>query len=140
MERLNIRYNVVIRALQRFKEAVDMLDNFAACSEDSCDIEYRMVRDSAIKRFELSVDVLWKYAKLFLLVRKGVERASPKDVFRACLQTELIAEQDAQVALNMVDVRNMTVHTYKEEIAEQIAGSLPAYAELMQKIATTLNP
>ncbi|HHG74714.1 MAG TPA: nucleotidyltransferase, partial [Persephonella sp.] len=36
--------------------------------------------------------------------------------------------------LEMVDDRNLTVHTYHEEIAEELLGKLKGYAILMRSV------
>ena len=40
-----------------------------------------VVRDSAIKRFEITFDMSWKTLKAFLQERYGVNVASPKEAF-----------------------------------------------------------
>ncbi len=60
-----------------------------------------------------------------------------------CLTPELPADLGAvgvldpaetAAALAMVDDRNLTVHTYHEEIAQAIFSRLPAHAALMHEI------
>ncbi len=77
MDRLQLRYKFVKKALDRLEEAIERLTAIANPSTE----DYRFVRDSAIKRFELCADVLWKYVKLYLLVRKGLLKQRPKMCF-----------------------------------------------------------
>ncbi len=46
-------------------------------------------------------------------------------------EVALFMDDQAVLALEMVDDRNLTVHTYNEALAEQIFSNLPRYAELM---------
>jgi len=136
MKRINLRYNTTKKALDSFKKSVEKLENAKQLTEE----EYRTFRDSAVKRFEISVDTLWKYVKIYLEAKKGLVLNSPKPIFRECLRTNLISESEAKKALEMVDARNMTSHIYKEEIAEQIRVKLPDYYKLMNKLITTMKP
>jgi uncharacterized protein YutE (UPF0331/DUF86 family) len=63
--------------------------------------------------------------------RFGVGLASPKPVIRACHENGLLNEEEARLALAMVDHRNLTSHTYNEELAQEIHAALPAYRDLL---------
>ena len=136
MKNINLRYETTKKAIDSFNIAVEKLDGAEVLPEE----DYRTLRDSAIKRFEISVDTLWKYIKIYLEVQKGVVHNSPKPVFRECLRTKILSDKDTQIALEMIDARNMTSHIYKEEIAEQISNKLPIYATLMKQLITTTKP
>lgn len=57
---------------------------------------------------------------------------SPKAAIRACRETGLFTEEEAIGALEMVDDRNLTAHTYNERLAQQIYDHLPRYLALVQ--------
>ena len=97
-------------ALARFREVLQM---------PKTDV----IRDSAIQRFEFTLDLAWKTVKAFLEEKKGIRSSSPKDCFREAYHQGLIEYSDAWI--KFVDMRNETVHTYKQEIAEQIYSQLP---------------
>lgn len=82
-----------------------------------------IVRDSAIQRFEFTLDLSWKMLKAFLQEKKGLVCASPKECFRQAYRQEVIEYDDTWIQL--VDMRNDTVHTYNEKIAEKIYNQLP---------------
>jgi len=96
-------------ALKRFREVLDV---------PKTDI----VRDSAIQRFEFTLDLSWKTLKAFLEEKKGIVCASPKECFREAYRQGIIDYDDAWI--KFVDMRNETVHIYKEEIAEKIYSQL----------------
>lgn len=97
-------------SVERFKEVL---------SVSKTDI----TRDSAIKRFELCMDLCWKTVKTFLEDKNGIVCASPKECFRQAYQQGII-EYD-QDWIKFVDMRNETVHIYKEELAEKMYLQLP---------------
>lgn len=82
-----------------------------------------ITRDSAIQRFEFTLDLSWKMVKAFLEDKKGIICVSPKECFREAYRQGLIEYSDEWI--KFVDMRNETVHTYKEEVAEKIYNSLP---------------
>ncbi len=76
-----------------------------------------IVRDAAIQRFEYSFEAVWKAAQRYLRVVEGSVEASPKSVVRASIASGLLEEGDGRLALVMVDDRNLTSHTYHEDLA-----------------------
>lgn len=106
----------------------------------SDDPEYRAHRDSVIKRFELSLDTFLKYLKFFLEETKGVVQNSPKPIMRECYRNGIITEDEGNLALAMIDTRNLTSHIYREEIAEQIVHQIPAYYKFMQRVLIKTQP
>ena len=138
MEQLEKKYADVTRAINALKRAVDKLRKSPPPADSE---EYQTLRDSEIKRFEICVDTLWKYLKLYLEVKKGVMQSSPKEVFRECFRTQILStEQDTAFALKMVDARNLTSHIYKEAVAEIIHAQIADYYELMIKLLKLTQP
>jgi hypothetical protein len=45
----------------------------------------------------------------------------------------LLSESDARLALAMADDRNLTVHTYDEELAKRIFADLDGHARLLAR-------
>ena len=120
MEILRQRAVSASSAIFRFHEVVQITEVTA------------IVRDASIQRFEFSFEAVWKYAKEYLRVVEGVEVASPKAVIRACRETGALTDVQTALALKMVDDRNLTAHTYNEEVAVKIFAGLSAYCELMR--------
>ena len=71
-----------------------------------------IVRDATIQRFEFCVELAWKAAKRAM----GTSSAAPKVVVREMGQSQLI--DDVEFWLRAIDNRNLSSHTYKEELAE----------------------
>lgn len=121
MGRLTERLDVARRALSTLTEL--------PLSGEPTTIE----RDAAIQRFEYSFEAVWKAAQQFLREHEGLDAGSPKGTVRACLQVGAISEADARIALQMVDDRNLTVHTYNEPLAQKIFSRLAAHAGTMTR-------
>ena len=120
MERLKQRLTVARQALASFKEL--------AGKTPATVIE----RDAALQRFEYTVEATWRLAQRYLDVVEGLRAGSPKEAVRLCREAGLLTDDDAAIALEMVDDRNLTVHTYNEHIAQQIHRHLPRYATLLE--------
>ena len=89
-------------------------------------------RDAALQRFEYTFEAVWKAVQLYLREIEGLDVGSPKAAARASLQSKLLDEHETRAALTMADDRNLTVHTYNEALAEEIASRLTKHAALLQ--------
>ncbi len=93
-----------------------------------------IVRDAAIQRFEYTFEAVWKLLKIYLLVRHGIETASPKSCFREALRIGILNEEQTEQALLMTDDRNLTSHTYIEKIAIVVYERLQTYFKILKDI------
>jgi nucleotidyltransferase substrate binding protein (TIGR01987 family) len=119
MERLKERLEAAKKALMHLKESAGV---------ENPPLEKR---DAAIKRFEYSWEALWKAAQRYLLVCGGIEDNSPKGVIRRCREAGFLSDEQAILAIEMVDARNLTSHTYDQDLASRVYDRLEAYASLM---------
>ncbi|MFZ0371559.1 MAG: HI0074 family nucleotidyltransferase substrate-binding subunit [Halobacillus sp.] len=127
MERLRQRLNAAKKALIAFKKL--------AILKNVNDVE----RDAAIQRFEFSFEASWKAARQFLYDIEGLDVGSPKGVVRSCREVNLLQDDEAVLALEMVNDRNLTVHTYNEEVAVKIHKNLQRYYVLLEKWVKRMN-
>ena len=95
-----------------------------------------IIRDSAIQRFEFTVDLAWKTLKTYLEVKKGMVCASPKECFREAYRQGIVAYEDAW--LDLVDTRNETSHTYDQQMAEKVFLKLPDAVAHLEKLLAAL--
>ncbi len=95
-----------------------------------------------IKRFELSVDLFWKYIKRYLekVVSVEPEISGPNHVIRTACKVNLITEKDAEIFLELIKCRNQTSHIYQEEIADRLSVSIPGFCKLIRKYVEKLAP
>jgi nucleotidyltransferase substrate binding protein (TIGR01987 family) len=98
-----------------------------------------IVRDAAKQRFEYSFETTWKAAQHYLTSREGLEVRSPSAAIRSSHAVGLLDEAAARTALEMVQDRNLTVHTYNERLAEEIFARLPTYGELLTRWLDALD-
>ncbi len=75
-------------------------------------------RDASIQRFEFTFEACWKVGKQYLYDVEGIDVGSPK--------------AETILGLEMVNDRNLTVHTYNEEIAVEIHSHLREYYNLLE--------
>jgi nucleotidyltransferase substrate binding protein (TIGR01987 family) len=117
------------RALSSLEELVSKY------SENQTDV---ILRDALIQRFEYSTEAFWKYLKAYLQTEHNLSANSPREVIRTGLTAKLYSEETSQELLQMLDDRNLTSHTYVEELAESIAHRIPNYSQNMIEVMTQL--
>lgn len=147
METIAVKYKVLSTALTRFGESIAY---FSATKKQHMekglssdeDIVYTVARDSIIQRFKFSIELFWKYLRLYLEEQEKmrIEANTPRSVIRTACQARIINEEQATLCIAMIASRNLTSHIYKEDIAEQLAHDIPAYYELMKQLAQKLEP
>ncbi len=98
-----------------------------------------IVRDATIKRFEYTFEIIWKLTKSYLEKIEGIIVNSPKSCFSEAFKVSLMDEEESIRALEMTDDRNMTSHTYHEELAEQIYQKIKQYDTLMYSILDNIK-
>ena len=118
------------RALSSLEELVSKY------SENQTDV---ILRDALIQRFEYSTEAFWKYLKAYLQTEHNLSANSPREVIRTGLFAKLYSEEISQELLQMLDDRNLTSHTYVEELAESIAHRIPEYSKNMNAVMTQLS-
>ena len=93
-----------------------------------------IVRDATIQRFEYTFEIFWKLLKEYLYAHEGIECNSPKACFRDAFRVGILNEERTITCLEMTDDRNLTSHTYVEEVAESIYEKIRGYCELMDAV------
>ena len=81
-------------------------------------------QDATIQRFEFTFELAWKLMKT-ILETEGLEAISPKNVIREGATIGLI--DDPQKWFGFLENRNLSVHTYKEEIAKKFINRKRIY-------------
>jgi len=119
-----------LHLLKDFKKTIARLEE--AVGLEKTDI----VRDSAIKRFELCFDLAWKCIKSYAR-REGIECNSPRSCLKVAFQLNLISYDENW--LKMLDDRNLAVHIYREEYAEELYSRLSLYEGLFKELAMKLE-
>jgi nucleotidyltransferase substrate binding protein (TIGR01987 family) len=94
-----------------------------------------ITRDAAIQRFEFTVELAWKSVQKFLRDQKMICR-SPKECLKEAFRFGLIQDDPQWIA--MFEDRNMTAHTYDEELAERIYNRLEGYSAILHALRDRL--
>ena len=98
------------------------------------------MRDSAIQRFEFTFELLWKTLKTYLEEKEGLECRTPRQTLQAAFQAGLM--EDDPLWMDTIRLRNLTSHTYNENVAEEIYKALPlvlaAYQNLLGRLKKSL--
>jgi nucleotidyltransferase substrate binding protein (TIGR01987 family) len=147
MDSLIAKHKNLIQALKTLQEAIENCSNIKIHQSESLTFMdntklYIALRDSSIQRFEFCVDLFWKYLKKYLEDKgtSSLEVNSPKTTIKTACKAGLLEEDDAELALKMIEGRNLTSHIYKDEFAEKISSSIASYYILMQKYAEKIVP
>lgn len=91
-----------------------------------------IVRDSAIQRFEISFELCWKFLKAHLEEEHNVSCTSPRTCFRAAFKNGVLSNDPFWIDLTVL--RNYTVHTYSEKLADYVYGRLPETARRFREV------
>ena len=118
---------VFANAAKRLREAVTLPES-------------DIVRDATIQRFEFTYELAWKALKLYLQ-HQGFETPGPRQTFKKAFVEGIIkAPGEADVWLKMLDDRNLTSHTYKEELAKTIYRHIvEQYVDLLENLSGRLS-
>jgi len=112
--------------LDYFKQSLDRLD------EVMKEHKTGIVRDSAIKRYEICYELAWKSIQVFLK-SEGLETCnSPKQCYKKAFQLGLVTDEPGFAS--MIENRNLTTHAYDEKLAEMVYGKIPGYLVLFQSL------
>lgn len=95
-----------------------------------------MNRDATKQRFEFTIELFWKVLKKFLLWEKIVTH-SPRETLQNAYSFNWIDNE--KLWLRMMDDRNLTSHTYREEIAIQIYENIKEYYPEMMRCYQLLS-
>jgi len=106
------------KCLQKFEEVLNLEEN-------------DVVRDSAIKRFELCFELCWKTLKDFL-TEEGIFCRSPRNCFKEAFSMGIIQDEDEW--LSILEDRNLSVHTYDEALAEELYSRLKNHLKAMKNL------
>jgi len=128
MSRLQEKFVAYSSALKRLNEAIEMYKK-----ENNA-----ILLDGTIQRFEFTVELGWKLMKQYLEDEKFGEFNSPKSTVKEAYRVGII--EDGEQWLDMLDDRNLTSHTYDEEVAKEIYRNiLTRHIEILMKLEEKLK-
>jgi len=128
MESLKIRYEATIQCLNTLHYSLEVIKDQRFCEV------YEQLRDSIIQRFEYTLDTFWKFLREYPEVKHGANFTivSPGEVLRTALSLGTINKTEFDLFFDMVKDRNLTSHTYNENLAELIKIHIINYYEILK--------
>lgn len=118
-------------AVKTFEQALRRLQEVLGEPESA------LVRDAATKRFEFTYELAWKAVQR-VLRKQGVLCHSPKECLSEAFTCGLV--QDSPLWIQMIEDRNLTVHTYKERMAVAVYRNFKEYEPLFEELLQSLAP
>lgn len=122
---------------KQYKKAHSAFTEILLMAKEASGKEAAVYRDSAIQRFEFCTDLAWKLLKEILRKEHKIEAASPKPCIREAFARGLIS--DEALWLKIIDMRNLTSHTYDEDEVEKIFSKLPAVKKRFDELIKLLG-
>ena len=120
---LNKRLKEFEKCVKKFEEVINLEKN-------------DVVRDSAIKRFELCFELSWKTLKDFLR-EEGIFCRSPRSCLKEAFSIGLI--EDEEEWLSILEDRNLSVHTYVEILADELYSRLKNHLKTMKTLIKAIK-
>lgn len=137
IEFLKKRFSDIQKAHARFKESIEMIDDF-----NNTQPQYiRSMRNSAIKSFEFTIDPFWKFLRMYLLEVElvNIKDPGPRATYRKAEELALISPEETGLFIQMIEDRNQAAHDYNEFAIEEIKDKLPQYCDLIGKLLMRLK-
>jgi nucleotidyltransferase substrate binding protein (TIGR01987 family) len=100
------------------------------------DVEDELDEMAAVQAFEVSYELAW-HALQKVLNQQGAQVRNPRETFRLAAQWGYL--EDPEVWFNFGKERNLTSHTYREDILTAIYNLLPKFLQEFEKLITKLQ-
>ena len=104
------RFRSYQMALSELGEAVELAETRQLSKLES---------QGLIQAFEFTHELAWKVLKDYLEHRAGAHLMGSKDSTKAAFKANVL--QDGELWMKMIEDRNLSVHTYSESIARDVA-------------------
>lgn len=135
--------NKDIRWIQRFdnfQRALNFLQEAVELSQER--LLTRLEQQGLIQGFEFTHELAWKTLKDFLDYRGVGGVIGSRDAARVAFREGIVI--DGELWMEMIKSRNLTSYTYREEVADEIAGKIlngyySAFCELKKPLTGWLD-
>jgi len=112
------RFSNYRRALAKLNKAIVVMEKNIDLNGEVEDI----LKEGLIQRFEYTHELAWKVMKDFAEYQGNTAITGSRDATRAAFSMGLITHEGTW--MDMLASRNLTTHTYNEDIAEEIHGKI----------------
>ncbi|MDE6716863.1 MAG: nucleotidyltransferase substrate binding protein [Muribaculaceae bacterium] len=124
------RFGNYRKALKRLEEAITIISNTRSDTLD-------LLKEGLIQRFEFTHELAWKVMKDYLEYEGYSDIRGSRDAFRRSLSIGII---DSPLWIDSIQTRNITSHTYDEEITNLTLNTIITdYYPLMKKFHTVMT-
>ncbi|HSQ97735.1 MAG TPA: HI0074 family nucleotidyltransferase substrate-binding subunit [Rickettsiales bacterium] len=109
------------KILDKFKNLTKAFEKFSEIV--SAEVEDEIIkRDACIQRFEFTIELFWKFLKLYMIENGEKEINFPREVLQKAYKYNLINNEE--IWLNMLTDKNRTSNIYDEEEIEKIYSNI----------------
>jgi nucleotidyltransferase substrate binding protein (TIGR01987 family) len=108
-------------SLSNFLAALKQLEKFT-----SMPVANDRDKAGVIQAFEFTFELAWKTIQK-AVEEQGLQAGSPKLAFKAAFQVGWIQEKEQADWVRLLEDRNLTSHTYKEELANEIFNRIQSH-------------
>lgn len=123
-EQLETDFEKLGRAVARLEEVISWPDSHDGRVE------------AYIQCFEFVIELYWKLLK-HMLRHKEMIVSTPRDVFKEAYAAKWL--DDETIWISMLKDRNLSSHTYNEDLAQEILARIPKYLPIIRKTFETLK-
>ncbi len=126
--------DIVKLKLRKFEKALQTLEEVVAM-----DLQDNIIRDSAIQRFEYTIELFWKTLKVYLQNDFDIKTISPRQTIKEACAQKILDDNEASFVLEMLRLRNETSHEYAIETAKFVVPKLNDFTKLLRKVSNDLS-
>jgi nucleotidyltransferase substrate binding protein (TIGR01987 family) len=124
----------------QFENALNGLNNSVRIDTSSFETDLKdTVKSGIIQKFELTVELFWKSAKLFIEHNNGIVEKSPKTVVKSLYLLEYINEEIYLGLMDAINDRNEISHIYNEENYNIVLEKIPTHIICLNKVFEKMN-
>lgn len=126
-----------IRWRQRFEKYKTALSHLEEAITEYANTDVDIIKEGIVQRFELTHELAWKVMQDMLKSQGETNVFGSKSATRIAFNYGLITE--GEVWLDMIESRNITVHTYDAEILHTqfnkiVQDYLPRFLQFSQRV------
>ena len=124
----------------RWKQRFDNYEKALRHLEQALSVENPDIIQKAgmVQFFEMTFELSWKMLKDYLEEQGFEEVVSPRKAIKKAFETSLV--QDGHGWMQMLENRNLAVHTYDEETADQVVAAIRGtYYPLLKELYAALK-
>lgn len=105
--------NEIEYSKNKFQKALQQLEKAIHSAQDGDELK----RDGVIQRFEFTFELMWKTFEV-IETKLGKTILSPRHALQEAFRLHLFEEE--KIFLRMLEDRNLSSHTYQENLAKEI--------------------